>query len=190
MQMKDLTDIEIIESIRKGNQSDFALLVDRHKNKAFSLLCRMLKNKMEAEEVLQDCFLKAFRSLGSFRNESKFSTWFFRIVYNTALTRLSAKKRKIETEMSSIDEMVNIRSESDFRITESNDVSEYIHEIIEQLPANYVSVINMFYLDGMSCEEIADVMNATVNNVKVMLYRARNVLRDLLIKNNYAKEIL
>ena len=73
--MKNLTDIEIIESVKKGNQSDYALLIDRYKNKAFSLLVRMLKNEMESEEVLQDCFLKAYNSLDSFRQESKFSTW-------------------------------------------------------------------------------------------------------------------
>ncbi len=188
--MKDITDIEIIESIRKGNQSDFALLVDRHKNKAFSLLQRMLKNRMEAEEVLQDCFLKAFNSLNNFRNESKFSTWFYRIVYNTALTRLSAKKRKIEAEMTSIDEMFNLKSDADYRTTEANDVSKFLQQLINQLPENYIAVIYMFYMDEMSCEEIADVMNTSMNNVKVMLHRGRNILRDLLEKNNYAKEIL
>jgi RNA polymerase sigma-70 factor (ECF subfamily) len=188
--MKDITDIEIIESIKKGNQSDFSLLIDRHKNKAFSLLKRLLKDKMEAEEVLQDCFLKAFNSLNSFRNESKFSTWFYKIVYNTALTRLSAKKRKVENEMVSIDQMFHLKSDSDYRMTEAKDVSEFLHKAIEQLPENYISIIYMFYLDGMNCEEIAEIMNTTVNNVKVMLYRGRNILRELLEKNNYAKEIL
>ncbi len=188
--MKELTDIEIIESIKKGNQSDFAFLIDKYKNKAFSLLVRMLKNEMEAEEVLQDCFLKAFKSLGSFRYEAKFSTWFYKIVYNTALTRLSAKKRKTENDMTSIDDLRNLRSTSDYRITEKENISEFIHEIIEKLPANYASVINMFYMDNMSCEEISETMNVSVNNVKVMLHRSRNVLRDLLIKNSYEKELL
>ncbi len=97
--MRELTDAEVIESVRKGNQSDFEILVDRYKNKAFSLLCNMLKDNMEAEEVLQDAFLKAYYGLNNFKQEAKFSTWFYRIVYNTALTRLSAKKRKIEKEM-------------------------------------------------------------------------------------------
>ena len=188
--MKNLTDFEIIESVKKGNQSDYALIIDRYKNKAFSLLVRMLKNEMEAEEVLQDCFLKAFNALGKFRQDSKFSTWFYRIVYNTALTRLSAKKRKIETEMSSVDDHLNLKSEYDFQLSEKKDLSKFVHKIIEQLPVNYASVINMFYLENMSCEEIAEVMDITANNVKVMLYRSRNALKDLLIKNNYAEELL
>jgi len=188
--MKNLTDIEIIESVKKGNHSDYALIIDRYKNKAFSLLMRILKNEMDAEEVLQDCFLKAFKSLENFRQESKFSTWFYRIVYNTAITRVSAKKRKIETEMSSIEDQIDIKSDYDFRLTEKKDLAEFVQTIIEQLPLNYASVINMFYLDNMSCEEIASVMQITISNVKVMLYRSRNALKDLLQKNNFIEELL
>ncbi len=188
--MKNLTDIEIIDSIKKGNHADYAILVDRYKNRAFSLLSRMLKNQMEAEEVLQDCFLKAFNAIGNFREESKFSTWFYRIVYNTALTRLSPKKRKIENEMSSLEDHLSLRSESDFRIAEKKDVSNFVREVVAKLPAGYASVINMFYLDGMTCEEISEVMETSVNNVKVMLYRSRNLLRDLLLKHNYEEELL
>ena len=94
MVMKHLSDIEIIESIKRGNAADFSLLVNRYKDKAFSLLKRLLKNEMDAEEVLQDCFLKAFNSLKDFRQEAKFSTWFYRIVYNTGLTTIASQKKK------------------------------------------------------------------------------------------------
>ena len=70
--MKDLTDLEIIASVKRGNQSDYAIIIDRYKNKAFSLIKRMLKNELEAEEVLQDCFFKAYNALSSFRQEAKF----------------------------------------------------------------------------------------------------------------------
>jgi RNA polymerase sigma factor (sigma-70 family) len=93
--MRNISDSEVIESVRKGNQADYSIIVNRYKNKAFSLLKRMLKNEFDAEEVLQDCFMKAFKSLNSFKGESKFSTWFYRIVYNTALTKLSSKKERL-----------------------------------------------------------------------------------------------
>ena len=109
--MKNLSDQEIIDSVIKGNDSDYSIIIDRYKNKAFSMLNRMLKNEFDAEEVLQDCFLKAYHSLNNFKGEAKFSTWFYRIVYNTALTKLSSKKRKIETEMSSIEEHFNLESD-------------------------------------------------------------------------------
>ena len=74
--MKNLTDFEIVESVKRGNHADFSILVDKYKNKAFSLLKRMLKNDMETEEILQDSFLKAFNGLKNFKKESKFKLKF------------------------------------------------------------------------------------------------------------------
>ncbi len=188
--MRELTDTEIIESVRKGNQSDFEILVDRYKNKAFSLLCNMLKDTMEAEEVLQDAFLKAYYGLKTFKQESKFSTWFYRIVYNTALTKLSAKKRKIEKEMTSIDEELNISDETYSSQSDKKELNIFLNELIDKLPPNYASVITMFYLEEMSCEEISEVTNRSVSNVKVLLHRSRNALKDIVLKNNYTMELL
>jgi len=188
--MKGVSDQEIIESVKKGNHSDYAILVDRYKNKAFSMLTRMLKNKMEAEEVLQDCFLKAFKRLNNFKGDSKFSTWFYKIVYNSALSRLSFQKRKTEMEMSSVDDHFNLISEYDYNLTEQKDLSLYIKEMVDKLPSNYASVISMFYLEDLSCEEISEVMRTSVNNVKVMLHRSRSALKDIMIKNNYTEELL
>lgn len=188
--MKGISDQEIIESVKKGNHSDYAILVDRYKNKAYSMLKRMLKNNMEAEEVLQDCFLKAFNGLNTFKGESKFSTWFYRIVYNSALSRLSLKKRKTEMEMSSVEDHFNLISNENFQLSEEKDLALFIKDMIEKLPANYSSVISMFYLEELSCEEISEVTGTTVNNVKVMLHRSRNALKDIMIKNNYSKELL
>jgi RNA polymerase sigma-70 factor (ECF subfamily) len=119
--MRNLSDQEIIDSIRKGNDSDYSIIINRYKNKAFSMLKRMLKNEFESEEVLQDCFLKAYNSLGSFKGESKFSTWFYRIVYNSALTKLSSQKRKIESEMSSMEEHFHLESEHNANDIEKKD---------------------------------------------------------------------
>lgn len=188
-QMKGLSDREILESVKKGNHSDYAILIDRYKNKAFSMLTRMLKNKMEAEEVLQDCFLKAFKGLNNFKGEAKFSTWFYKIVYNSALSRLSLQKRKTESEMTSIDEHFDLKSDYDYNISEQNDLSLYINEMVNKLPPNYASVITMFYLESMSCEEISKVMGTSENNVKVMLHRSRTALKEIMIKNDYTREI-
>ena len=187
--MKNLTDLEIIASVKRGNQSDYAIIIDRYKNKAFTLIKKILKNEMEAEEVLQDCFLKAYNSLSSFRQESKFSTWFYRIVYNTTISKVSARKRKIENEMSSLEDHFNLESDYDFRVTENSDLSVFVNMMLEKLPSNYSSVLNLFYLNEMSCEEIGEVMNISVPNVKVMLHRSRNALRDLIIKNDLMREV-
>ena len=187
--MKGLSDQEVIDSVKKGNHSDYAILIDRYKYKALSMLTRMLRNKMEAEEILQDCFLKAFKGLDNFKGEAKFSTWFYKIVYNSALSRLSAQKRKIESEMTSIHELFNIESDNDYKVSEQEDLSLFINEMVNKLPPNYASVISMFYLEGMSCEEISKVLETTENNVKVILHRSRSALKNILIKNNYIKEV-
>jgi RNA polymerase sigma-70 factor (ECF subfamily) len=188
--MKNLTDLEIIDSVKKGNQSDYAIIIDRYKNRAFSLVKRMLKNEMDAEEVLQDCFIKAYDSLDSFRQESKFSTWFYRIVYNTTLTKLSGKKRKIELEMTSVEDHFDLESDYDFKVSEKKDMAEFLNKMVEKLPLNYASVITMFYINDMSCEEISEALNTSVANVKVLLHRSRNALKDILLKNNFAEELL
>lgn len=188
--MKNLSDFEIIESIKKGNHSDYSLLVDRYKNKGFSLLKRMLKNEMEAEEVLQDCFLKAFNGLKSFKQESKFSTWFYRIVYNTALTKLSGKKRKIENEMSSIEDHFALPDNVSGLPLEGKELNIILNEMVEKLPEKYSTVITMFYLNEMSCEEVSEAMHISTANVKVLLYRARNALKEIVLKNNFQEELL
>ncbi|MFO7525698.1 MAG: RNA polymerase sigma factor [Ignavibacteriaceae bacterium] len=188
--MRNISDFDVIESVKKGNSADFSILIDRYKNKAFSLLKRMLKNEFDAEEVLQDCFLKAYNSLSGFKQESKFSTWFYKIVYNTALTRLSSKKRKIENEMSTVDDHFELEYESNVNEIDNREMSVILKKLISQLPENHAAVISMFYLDEMSCEEISEVMNISVSNVKVMLYRSRNSLKNIIIDNNLIEELL
>lgn len=188
--MKNLTDIEIIESIKRGNTADFSLLINRYKDKAFNLLKRLLKNEMDAEEVLQDSFLKVFNSLKTFRYDSQFSTWFYRIVYNTALTKLSSKKRKIEQEMTSIDEHFDLADYDNEVYSSTENIREYILKMMNKLPIRHALVLILFYIDGLSLNEISKVLGTSLVNTKVMLHRSRNALRDLLLKHNYQEEIL
>jgi len=190
MTMKNLTDAEIIESVKKGNQADYAILVDRYKNKVFTMLKRMLKNDLDAEEVLMDSFLKAYNNLGLFKFEAKFSTWFYRIAYNSALTRLSGSKRKIELEMSSIEDECYL--ESKFAADEylNAEKSLLIKKMINELPSKNAAVITMFYLEELSVEEISEVLELSDANVKVILHRSRNMLRAVFEKNKLTREIL
>lgn len=190
MAMKNLTDAEIIESVKKGNQADYSILVDRYKNKAFTMLKRMLKNDFEAEEVLMDAFLKAYNNLGSFKFEAKFSTWFYRIVYNSALTRLSNSKRKIELEMSSIEDVSYLESKFSADEYLNEEKNELVKKMINELPPKNAAVITMFYLEELSIDEISEVLGISVANVKVILHRSRNLLRDIIEKRKLVREIL
>ncbi len=187
--MDRLTDLEIIESILKGNQSDFNLIIDRYKNKAFSLLRRILKNNFDAEEVLQDSFVKVYFGLKNFRKDARFSTWLYRIVFNTAMTKLTGKTRKKEMNTVSIDDdAIKFISISDSN--QPRDFSVILTELIEKLPAKYSAVIDLFYAEELTCEEISNITGDTVANVKVLLHRARKALKDLIVQNNLEKELL
>jgi len=188
--MKNLTDIEIIESVKKGNTADFSLIIKRYKDRAFNLLKRLLKNEMDAEEALQDSFLKAYNSLNSFRYDSQFSTWFYKIVYNTGLTKLSSKKRKIEQEMTSIDEHFDLADYDNEIYSSTENPKEYILKMIDKLPVRNALVLILFYVDGLSINEISNVLGTSLVNTKVMLHRSRNALRDLLLKHNFKEELL
>jgi RNA polymerase sigma-70 factor (ECF subfamily) len=150
----------------------------------------MLKNDFEAEEVLMDCFLKAYNNLHSFKYESKYSTWFYRIVYNTALTKLSSTKRKIENEMSSVDDLHFLESNYNADDLVKNDLSVLIKKIISELPPKNAAVVTMFYLEEMSAVEISEVLQISVANVKVILHRSRNSLREIIEKRNLLQEII
>lgn len=188
--MKKLTENEIIESVKKGNHGDFALLIDIYKDRAYSLLKKMLKNEMDAEEALQDAFLKVFNSLNEFRGDSKFSTWFYRIVYNTALTIISSKKRKIIMEMSSVEDHFDLGDEDNKIYAQTENHNEYILQIVDKLPVRNALVIILFYIDGLSLNEISNVLGISIVNAKVLLHRSRNALRNLVLKHNYQEVIL
>ncbi len=159
--MKTLNDKEIIDSVKRGNTADFSLLIKRYKDRAYSLLRRMLKNDMDAEEVLQDCFLKAFNALKDFRNEAQFSTWFYKIVYNTAITTINSKKRKIEQEMTSIDEHYNLSVYDNEIYSTTENRQDYIIKMVEKLPIRSALVTILFYVDGLSLDEISRVLGTS-----------------------------
>lgn len=183
------TDNEVIESVLSGNSSDYKFIVNKYKNRAFSLINSILKNEFDSEEVLQDCFIRAYKSLSQFKGKSTFSTWFYRIVYNTTITKVQNKRRKLEREFLSIDERgdkiavdnTNYRNEKDLNIT--------LNLIIKKLPDKYSTVITLFYMEKMNYIEISKIMDVSLANVKITLHRARLLLREIIFKNNYDKEL-
>lgn len=183
MQSK-FTDIELIQQTLAGNQAAYADLVKRHQRFVFTLALRFTKNREDAEEVAQDCFIKAYRSLSGFQQQSKFSTWLYSIVYTTAMTFL--RKRRLDT--SSIDDeatfiQVENKPAYDPNNVENKSRSFYLNQAIEQLLPDDATIITMFYKGEQSLEEIAQVLGIEANTVKVKLFRARQRLKDKLERN-------
>jgi RNA polymerase sigma factor (sigma-70 family) len=193
MQSK-LSDIELIEQTLSGNQSAYADLVKRHQRFVFTLAMRFAKGREDAEEIAQDCFIKAYRSLASFQQQSKFSTWLYSIVYTTAMTFL--RKKRVDTD--SIDDentFIQVENQSsvyDVNNAEKNSRSFYLNQAIEQLLPDDAAIITMFYKGEQSLEEIALALGMEANTVKVKLFRARQRLKEKLERNlkHEAKELI
>ncbi len=183
MQSK-LSDIELIEQTLAGDQSAYADLVKRHQRFVFTLAMRFMKTREDAEEVAQDCFIKAYRSLESFQGGSKFSTWLYSIVYTTAMTAL--RKKRVDTD-SIDDENTYIQIENtggyDVNNVENKSRSFYVNQAIAQLLPDDATIITLFYKGEQSLEEIAQTMGMEANTVKVKLFRARQRLKEKLERN-------
>lgn len=172
--MKMNNELNIILQVLDGNPGSFAKLVDTYKNLVFSLVLKIVRNREEAEEITQDTFIKAYNALGSFKHESKFSTWLFRIAYNTAISR--TRKRTITT--STIDEYIieNFSIDSVQENLESISEDERLKILnlaIENLPDDEQLLINLFYFNQQGIEEIGVITGLSASNVKVRLHRIR-----------------
>src|SRR5471030_1944374 len=184
MQSK-LSDIELIQQTLAGNQSAYADLIKRHQRFVFTLAMRFAKKREDAEEIAQDCFIKAYRSLSSFQGQSKFTTWLYSIVYTTAMTFL--RKKRVDTD-SIDDENTFIQIENqvggyDVNNAENKSRSFYLNQAITQLLPDDAAIITMFYKGEQSLEEIAKAMGMETNTVKVKLFRARQRLKEKLERN-------
>jgi len=172
---------QYIQRVLNGDTNAYSYLVDMHKDMVYTVALRMLRNPENAEELAQDIFVKAFKSLESFKFESKFSTWLYRITYNAAISRL----RKKRLEMSDIDNVQLPEAEvtdTYNALTElkNNEQRIYIKEAIEHLKDEDSLIITLYYLDENSVEEISVITGFTVSNVKVKLHRARKRFYDAL----------
>lgn len=179
-----------IERVLKGDANSFAVLVDNYKDMVFSLALKVMKNREEAEEVSQDTFIKAYRSLKNFKGDSKFSTWLYRIAYHNCMDRLKKVARKYNTD--TIDEVVEnkIRATDDVLQTiERKERAEMIKECLNELPEDERSILWFFYFEELSLKEITQVTEFSENNVKVKLHRARKKLLAV-IQNRVEPEMI
>jgi RNA polymerase sigma factor (sigma-70 family) len=176
--MMQNNDIQLIERILNGDKSGYAFLVDRYKDLAFTIAYRILGRREDAEEVVQDAFLKAFQNLSSFRQKAKFSTWLYRIIYNTAISRHRQKK----TRWQSIDDIKVPENAVDFQTDEEEDKHKTVETAMLQLPEDDRILLTLYYVDESSVEDLHSILGISQANVKIKLFRARKRLQELVTK--------
>ena len=178
-----LEEEKVIESIKNGNANSFSLIVDGYKNMVYTLCIQLVKDNMQAEELAQDAFLKAYKNLSSYRGESKFSTWLYKIAYNTCLSAL--RKKKIE--QTELNESITGGSNNEgLTNLENADRHVMLEQVLDSLKEEDRAIIQLFYLEEMSIKEINEITGVSESNIKVKLHRSKAKLKTL-IEDSYSE---
>jgi RNA polymerase sigma-70 factor (ECF subfamily) len=181
-----LSDEELIGLTLENHPRVFSYLVDRYKGMVFTLSSRIVRNPLDAEEVAQDTFVKAFRALDTFRFDCKFSTWLYRICFNTAMS----KARLGVQPAYSIDDRMAIPHDAPNAMDAlaAEDRSRYLNMALALLEGEESAILTLYYIEGNSIKEIESITGLTESNVKVKLHRARKKLY-LLLEQVLKKEV-
>ena len=191
------TDLELVQKFQRGHdQHAFDQLVERHSERAFQLAYSILQNRQDAEEVVQDAFIRIYRSLGNFRGDAQFSTWMYRIVVNLCNNKFRWNKVRGANCTISIDApLPNAEGDEDLRLelpssdaspneqAEFADLRERLEKAMATLPESYRTAVMLRNVQQLDYEEIAKILDCAVGTVKSRINRGRELLRQALKVN-------
>jgi RNA polymerase sigma-70 factor, ECF subfamily len=188
MKKKELTDVELVEKFRTGSIESFEEIVSRYETKVFQLALRFTRNQQDAEEVMQDVFTTIYKKIDGFQGKSAFSSWLYRIVVNAAFMKL--RKRKQNNTVSIEDlapaarqmclERENMFLERSDSIASSREMRDILQAAINRLPKQYRAVFVLRDVDGLSNQEVGEILKLSIPAVKSRLHRSRLMLRKKL----------
>jgi len=173
--MKDPNDLFYIQRVKAGDIRAFSAIVSNYQKMIFTIVLKIVENREDAEDIMQEIFVKVFKSLDRFKEESEFSTWLYRIAYNTTISEL--RKRKIS--------FVSIHDHSDALNETYGDEEElelkdiklrYLDAALKKLPPDEIFLVTLYYYKEQSIEAISKISNLSAANVKVKLHRIRKKL--------------
>ena len=180
----------LINQILAGDTNAFTLLVNRYKDLVYTLALRMLKNREEAEEVSQDTFIKTYRSLHKFKGDSKFSTWIYKLAYNSCLDQIKKNKKYLnDVEINEFTEHQVKTIDNAFDALVEEERNQLIQDCLHLLPSEDGFLLTLYYFEEQSLDEIANIVGLTANNVKVKIFRSRKKLASIL-KDRLEPEII
>ncbi|NOY73590.1 MAG: RNA polymerase sigma factor RpoE [Gammaproteobacteria bacterium] len=182
-------DQQLIERIKKGEKEAFDVLVLKYQNKVVKLISRYVHDQSEALDVAQEAFIKAYRAIPSFRGDSAFYTWLYRIAINTAKNHLVSQGRRppaVDVEVLDAEQFDGSTDLKDYGTPEEylirDEVEKTILEAMEALPDDLRTAITLREIEGLSYEEIADAMTCPVGTVRSRIFRAREAINSRLDK--------
>ena len=184
------SDIELINTVLKGDQQAYAVIVERYQSFVFTLVLRYIKSREDAEEVAQDIFVKAYRALADFKGASKFSTWLYTIVTTTCISFL--RKKKLDIHSLDNEKVLAVAESRDSGMSanyvEQKSKLAMVNNAIALLNSDDAEIITLFYKGEQTLEEIAQVLGIEANAVKVRLHRARGRLKEKM-QHHFAAEV-
>ena len=177
------TDQQLVARVQKGDRRAFDLLVVKYQHRILALVGRFIADHAEAQDVTQEAFIKAYRALPSFRGDSQFYTWMYRIAVNTAKNYLISRGRKTPTQDIDLDDAAYFADEANMKDVDTPDgllqrdqLREVVFNAIEDLPDELRRAVTLRELEGMSYEEIAEAMNCPIGTVRSRIFRAREAI--------------
>lgn len=176
MEKKD--DIYYINLVKGGQSNAFSYIVEKYQDIVFSIALKVLRNRDDAEEMAQESFIKAYKSLHTFKGNAKFSTWLYRITYNTCISEI--RKRKMHFSSTEEIEIKDEAQEINLDGIPEENRAKAIKEAMNQLPEDEYTLVLLYYFEEQSVEEISKVTGLSESNTKVKLFRARKKLYTIL----------
>lgn len=177
----------LVERVQRGDKKAFGLLVVRYERKLLRLVMRYVRDNAEAEDVVQESFIKAYRALASFRGECAFYTWLYRIGVNTAKNYLVARRhRPISASMLPMDEDGVVamdegrNDDTPERLLMTRQIGETVNRVMDELPVELKTAISLREIEGLTYEQIAEVMECPVGTVRSRIFRAREAIAKQL----------
>jgi RNA polymerase sigma factor (sigma-70 family) len=174
-----VNDPEVIQKILEGDREVFTVLVNRYKDMAFTIAFRMVNNRTDAEEIVQEAFIRAYDKLGHFRQDAAFSTWFYRIVYNGSVSFLRSRKNWVGDDSEFV--LQNVSEEQDIFDSETTNLrKDAVLWVLARLKPVDRAIVTLFYHENKSLKEIGVIIDMQEDTVKMRLFRARRSMKKLL----------
>jgi RNA polymerase sigma-70 factor (ECF subfamily) len=179
----NLLDVELVKRVQAGDKAAFDILVLKYQHKVVNLINRFVSDQTECYDIAQDAFIKAYRAIGNFRGDSQFYTWLYRIAANTAKNHLASRARKSPNYTVDIEDAEHFEGESGLKeyTTPENlllgeEIEKTVFQAIADLPDDLKSAITLREIEGLSYEEIAEVMDCPIGTVRSRIFRARDAI--------------
>lgn len=170
---------DIVKKIKDGSREEFEKLVELYKNRVFSMAYSYTKNYSEAQDLAQDIFVKVYKGINTFKFDSKFSTWLYKVATNVCIDWTKKRRIKFVNDSQTVIENLEDDEKSPQQKILLSEQNKDIYESIKRLPEKYKKVINLYHFANLSYNQISDILEIPVKTVETRLYRGRKKLKDI-----------